>query len=405
MKSLTTFVLVLFAAVASSQVVKKPGMLLLNDSTKLTGYIDYNDWDESPQNITYYKDSLSKQGLIYNISEVQYFEVFGYEAYLRIPFHKYCKKVPERFLRQPELAKRLRTDNAFVLLLVVGPYSLAKYRHEEHDHYLLRYLKSEWEELRNKDVFDDQGKLIESATVYRSQLVKYLAAGNFSNEQRSLLIKAIEQLPFDKVADVINEFNTGKTAYRQPRIKDAVSWYAHLGISPGFSQVQFADHLKPVHGPIGGVHAGFDIRCNDFVNGLMGRVSFDFGNYFYPNLYFNTYGYSVSLGYSLLLRGTNRVYAGGGISFYDPILSRAARAHLQSNLPYMFVDAWITGYARMGFIWKNGWEIAASKEILNSLNSPMRRHMNPNNFNIHFIRHLDLEEKLKRSSKRHGQRS
>lgn len=395
MKSFTFFVLVLLIHPVFSQVVKKPCMLLFNDSTRQYGFIDFNDWTQSPRRILFFKDSNTHQGIRYNIDEIQYFEIEGHDAYQRIPFYNACTYIPPRLQQQPQLEKRLRSEQVFALLLVSGPYALARYTHDEHDHFLFYWQRTDWEELRHTNVFNEDGKLIEHETVFRSQLLPYVAKGQFTDEQRAGLVRSIENLHVDQLPDIVHAFNAGKSLYAQ-KDKGPTGIFLFFGGAPGFSQVQFSDRMKLVSAPTASAHLGFDVRCSQYNNGVLARISFDLNNYFYPQLHVRSYGYGASLSYSVLLRGVNRLYAGGGFSICEPLLSKAAKQFLRDKYVYMFEQSWTYCYLRMGFIWRQQWEIALVKELISTHNIPMTKRVNPNNIHIQFIKHMDLAQLRKR---------
>jgi hypothetical protein len=61
--------------------MKKKGIIVTNNHDTLNGWIGYNGWNRNPQKITFWKDSSTKKGVSYSVTDLEYFRVADFAVY------------------------------------------------------------------------------------------------------------------------------------------------------------------------------------------------------------------------------------------------------------------------------------------------------------------------------------
>lgn len=408
---LLTVCLLLSSYASLSQIVKKRGRIVFNDSTQLEGWIDYNDWGDAPTSILFFKDSLEPVGKRYTIFDLFYFEVYGYQAYFRTPLYNECNFIPKRFRNQPRLYQRLLIDTVFFMALIRGRYSLAEYKHNDHSHLQFLSPHSGWIELLVGRRFDEAGYLqahdpgIGGFTYgdeedfyyddlrFRDQLIREVARGNFSDSIKVGLLKRIDKAQVHDIEGIVNDLNQGHWQYKHPD-----SWnqgamaYFFVGAGIGYSKLRFPDERLGSHSSaISSLQFGIDLRGSEVKNGLILRAAYGIISYNFPGFYFRSRGPNFSLFYSQLLKSGHRLYAGGTGYIHGIRLSKHAQRKIDST--WLYIDElWMYASCRTGIIMKNHWEIGLEAMIYSEIITPVIGWANPTTINLHITRHFDSRE-------------
>ena len=379
MKKMQVLLLCLIAAngLTHAQEVRKKGFIVLNHADTVKGWIGLRPWNTNPDQIDFWKDSLSVAPVRYTLQDLAYFEVTGYDAYARaiLPPNTVSRLSSNPVPATPDSVTK---DSAFLRLLVRGNrLSLWEYSNGG-DLFFISEGRDSFELLANEQR-DDNGPMSRFKLQLAVYIQKYGLAGVL---ERPLLQAGYEEHDLSSLVKAINQ--PAGEVYTAPAIKSQVfSWFVGAGggittlVAGGdmseLGRLSFPYQFLPV------LNIGVDYASLKDLQKLIFRGQLDLSRAVYdgrgvnPTTSLDQERYhieqwnispSVSLLYHFTTRETNRVYVGGEVTCNYSIYSAN---YLYSSLPEQRVNnfftatrVWITASARLGLRLTPRWEIAAS---------------------------------------------
>lgn len=388
---------------------------MLPDSTVKEGWIDYDDWINSPTHILFFSDSSDRIGTRYNAGDILQFNVEGFQSYMRTPILNHCSYIPRRFRRQPELYNRLINDTVFFKVLVEGKYILCEFSHDDHIHMHFYSRKTGWEELHvwmrktpnndDDDHFNEgfswhNGWESEEAYIdddrFKDQLIRQIAIGDFSDADKIQLLKKIQSASVDQILGIVHEMNKGYAHYVSTRNwREGPQLYLSAGGSLGYSKLRFfEDELPPSAAVIPSLYVSAELRTSDYKSGVIARAACGMVSHNYPGFAFSTIDANISGLYSWVLSSQHRLYTGITLHFNTSTLSTSAQGKVGDQW-FTYGNGWLAASWRAGLITKSHWEFGLEGFFLSGVTHPEVGGLNPNTYNMHVIRHLDHQELIR----------
>jgi hypothetical protein len=394
MKILTLTVfsyLLLHAAGACSQVVKRRATIILQDYSQKYGWIDFDDWTNNPVRFRFYDDSLDRKGRYYDASQVRYVQIYGLQSYLWTEIVDQCNHLPVRIRRQPKLYERFTHDSVFMRLVIFGDYTFAAYTHYDHIHYYIFGRNTPWQELDLND-YDDGSTEYAADQSFRRQLISYVANGSFSDKEKTDLMALIATCGRreEDVKTYIKALNRGQVDFEEA---EQLGMYPCLsfGGTLGYGRLTYSQQMPAAAGAELSLFLGVDIRPSAYKHGPMIRSSVSAMRNFFNGFNMWTAAIQFSGYYSFLLPNGMRIYTGPSFNISNATLSKEATKKSYENWPTWLGETWITMTWHIGLITQKQWEVSVYGNLLTSHIAGVNN-INPTEFGLNVYKSFSMKE-------------
>ena len=184
-KILSVLSLSLFSLLLVAQTNYKPGIVIPANGDTLKGWIDYGNWRVNPRKITFRQGADDKASVSYTVSEIQYFEITGEDAYRRAIVTKDMRPARADQIN-PDTKDTIEKDTAFLRILVRGSkLSLFELTDSKQHFYLQETGDAPRELIYRFDAGTELGQVYEH-DLFKDQLKKYLPENNSSALERQI---------------------------------------------------------------------------------------------------------------------------------------------------------------------------------------------------------------------------
>ncbi|MDB5006795.1 MAG: hypothetical protein JWP45_1188 [Mucilaginibacter sp.] len=333
MKLLSTALLIVFPSLIFAQSNYHPGSVLKNNGDTLKGYINYREWDYSPQTIEFKQSKADTGVLIFNPQLIKRFQVTGMENYI-----SYVGLASANKNEFPNIPVGLDTTTVkaaiFLKPLVTGKYISLFYNNEL---YKNRFFIAEKDqlpvELKYYEYYDNTRTHEVFHNLYRGQLLLYVNKFN-SGDQK--LIRDIEDVRFEQqdlesIVDKINNVNfksKGRDTINYNKATSNIRVFGGVGIN---SVATTYNGLYRSNTLGTKVDLGIDIFANPNIQQFVFRIELSYnslsGSFNSPatgtnntsdNLSFTQSSFALTpqILYNIYNKDKFKVYIDGGFAFY-----------------------------------------------------------------------------------------
>jgi hypothetical protein len=394
MKILTLAVfsyLMLHAAGACSQVVKRRATIILHDYSQKYGWIDFDDWTCNPVRFRFYDDSLDRKGRYYDVSQVRYFQIYNLQSFLLTEIVDECTRFPARVRRQPKLYERLTQDSVFMRLVILGTYTFAEYTHYDHIHYYIFERNTPSQELDFNE-YDDQASDYAADQKFRQQLIGYVASGNFNDQEKTDLMAliAVCERRQDDVKSFIKALNRGRVDFEEAEL---LGMYACLSVGGtlGYGRLTYSQQMPAAAGPELSLFLGVGIQPSAYKHGPMIRASVSTMRNFFDGFSMWTSAINFSGYYSFLLPNGMRIYSGPSFNISNATLSKEATSKSDQNWPRWLGETWLTMTWHAGLITCRHWEVSLYGNLVTSHIAGVNN-INPTEFGLNVYKSFNMKQ-------------
>jgi hypothetical protein len=258
----------------------KPGYIvnLKGDTTK--GFINYKEWDSNPTSILFKSSGTDDNERVYKVNDIGYFEITGYEAYLRAAVD--ISLDPTNFNSISAKETSSKTDTVFLKMIYPGDVaSLLSYTDRIKERfYVLETGQPTAKELIFRTYYKDGLSLVTEDT-YKSQLTTLMSAYNPVPKKLAQKIKEsnYEKRDLKKVFMLMNHTDEGSKV--KGNNHPGVGWFAGIGMQK--DDIKFEGNHRFARGPVSSelswlpkFSAGMDVFANPNIGKIFFRIEAGF---------------------------------------------------------------------------------------------------------------------------------
>lgn len=402
MRSIAFLLLSLIAAstIVSAQPLKKRGLIVTNNSDTLQGWLGASNWGQTPDKITFWQDSSSKQGITCGVSDIEYFKIDGIGIFQRASVPILNNNVQTN-TNSSDTNSTYPQEPVFLKLLVSGErLSLYELSHN----YTVFYLKADGQ----YELLDDQE--VGETRSFRIKLGQYAARYNlFDKLEVSICHAQYEQEDLSKIVVAINQNKSTKEYISSSPHKQALSWFVGFGAgSARLSQSGYDPILSGInfnYDFMTRFAAGADVINLQETNRLAFRMMVSYSQVNFKgmgilptssidDITYNLKQTNISPEFSVLYHFTGiqrwRLYAGLGIVYN---FSSYSGNQLRQSIPQQTTNdylelqkGWISGDAKIGLRINTEWDVFVSGLIFGNYTAANTYSLNPRTYlaNVYF---------------------
>jgi hypothetical protein len=279
--TLVSIVLSILCVSVKAQKNLQPGFVVKINGDTLRGLIDYRNWIQNPNEISFQKDQNSTKE-IFAVTGINYFEVTGKDSYKSFGVLKDMTPVTLSHLTREGEERKLK-DTAFLRILVKGNKLSLYELVDEKTHYFLQEGNSELLEMPYKVFYDkNDPSVVVTLNTFRDQLKSYA----LDNEKLISRINRAAYKEKDLVPIVIALDNSSAVINEQPKQKGS-QFFA--GASATYNNIVFSggDNYQNINDLKASTHlsyalkAGIDVFSKRRFHNLVLRLEAAYSTYNY----------------------------------------------------------------------------------------------------------------------------
>lgn len=392
MKALTLISSLVLSAITlttSAQMMRSSGYVILNNGDTLCGWIDYKGWTENPRQIIFRTDSLSKQKMIYTVSDIAYFEIPGEDIYVRTVVTKDLRPISTDYAWPAGMDSSV-TDTVFLRLLVKGSRLNLYELNDDRPYYYVQEGNGACEELEYK-VYAGNSNVYRYSYAYRDKLLLYAHKWGTAESLNDI----IQNAPYSaedltRIIAKLNKAGTGQLTYTvSSHSRHFSSWF--VGLGGGVASTKFKGNLNFVDPSsaagvfflMGGVDVPMSSRN---LNALMLRIDMQLSFTRYEQVvayttvanssssvtYYTYYNFNqtnlapgLSVLYYFMQHKSFKMFAGGGagfnFSFYN---NKEVATGSSAAVPLSLASSWLFFNLRGGVRLGDNVEIGGQAKLL-----------------------------------------
>jgi len=394
MKRITILLALLFffSSPVNAQSVKKKALIVNNAGDTLHGWVAYKNWRKNPYTIDFFSDSLSKDGTSYQVKDIRFIDIMGYDQYVRAIVTKDNRpvKLPDLL---PESQILSSTDTLWLRRLLYGGdvelYQFTDFK----EHFYIHTTGGEFEELtynvsrRGTDIYTERRYIV--------QLKKQL---NSLQSLPAQLLHKIDKVDYREkdLREAIQQINEAKGSISwEATRKSKIELKFFSGVGGGYANVEFMGTFLPFAnmnfsgGFVPFVTFGADLSASRNLQDLVFRAEVTYTSATYKGTgsrqmtgtsepYQTTYvvqqtniSPSISLLYNFLRNENRKIYFGAGaaynFAFYGKNRYTRTRTLFGEEVWDNYLKnpgIWLGFQAKLGYTIADKWELGLNGQFI-----------------------------------------